>query len=1417
MGYAKPLEKAACLLLAAALALGSGAAGPNVARAYGDTPKTENPAAAEPEHKDESADAPDAGSETKPEAIDQDAPQTTEGETSATEGADGVAKNASEAPDTPVEASGITIDETTFPDASFRAYAKEIAGGDVLAPSTVDATKILYASERGIADLTGIQYFTALEILFCDSNPLASLDVSANKALAELYCSDAQLASLDVSANTALKVLDCTDNRLTSLDLKENQALARLYCSGNQLACLDLSANSNLEDHDLDQAQLINVPAASDPFDLKSLDPAIDGSRIKADEKDLGGATLSGTELSGFTPGTSIVYHYDTGLVSDRGETQYLFTVLEIESPSDLTIRAENDEPAHADDFEIADDGTLVITGSGSYTVKMASGVQKSKNRIVVKSREGVAVTLEKLTLRNTGGSSIEIAPEAGAVKLNISGKTSLEPQEAGAGILKRNGEAQLTLDAGDDYSDSTLTAIAQGVGFPGIGSAPVEGTDPSEAVCKNIRINGLHVIAKGSPKAAGIGGASMPNGGVVSGIHIEDSTVEATGGSSSLGCGSGIGSGQSETGQNQVSGITIKKSTVTARGGYGAAGIGAGPSTQGSTLVVNMSFQDSRIAATGGKAAAGIGSGWTMDDNAVSNITVQRCEKMETKGGVGSPGIGSGYSNAGNTSLSKVVIEDSDLVAQGGASHTQIPSTGAVEGENYVIGAGAGIGSGWANAGNSLVDDIAIRADSNVNAIAGIDTDGGGAAPGIGSGCALQGASTAHDIVLQGDCIVAQGGTTTASGDIGPAALPAVGAGNAKAREARDNAISPDAEHWAYAWKGATEQEASASDAFVAQSTERTSLDEISDAYLKVRLTHLSTLSCTGTDDGYRFEVGTLVITGSGTYTLSKTDTPYADWTIAVAAGASPTVVLDGVRVDVADEAGRCAFDVKDGAGDTTILLAGENVLLSGNGRAGIQKSGGDAKLTVSSVASGGATDGSLEVRGGDGAAGIGAGKAETGDADAANIEIAGGTVRAIAGHIVRGRAAAGIGGGCALDPSGNAGARFITVSGGNVYAQGSNSNYGAGAGIGGGTAREGSHSNASDILVSGGVVKAIGGNNGAAGIGSGSQANGSESVAERIDITGGNVTATGGNGAAGIGSGFVQAVGGESRAENVSVSGGTVEATAGNIGGGAGIGSGEAVGGSSIARAVAISGGTVTATGSTGFFGENFDEFAIQGGAGIGSGNAAPRKGSDKPVESRAEGITISGGAVKAVGGSNSPGIGSGTSASDSTFTGSSAAVGIRLTGGIVAAIGGLTHAREPHDALIPGEIASAELIGELAQMPAVGTGLAVSRACEDTAIAPGAGLMVSAWKGASAENAAQFLKDSLATTSIAETKDPYLRAEFSSAPAAPLPPADDEKTGAQALASTGDPVLPAPAIAVLALAGAAGAIAARKRRRS
>ena len=115
---------------------------------------------------------------------------------------------------------------TYVPDNNFEAYLESngmgngIANDDSVITSFINTTQSLNVTQMNIADLTGIEDFTALTNLYCDSNQLISLDVSQNTALIYLQCGNNQLTSLDLSNNTALTTLNCRNNNLTSLDLR---------------------------------------------------------------------------------------------------------------------------------------------------------------------------------------------------------------------------------------------------------------------------------------------------------------------------------------------------------------------------------------------------------------------------------------------------------------------------------------------------------------------------------------------------------------------------------------------------------------------------------------------------------------------------------------------------------------------------------------------------------------------------------------------------------------------------------------------------------------------------------------------------------------------------------------------------------------------------------------------------------------------------------------------------------------------------------------------------------------------------------------------------------------------------------------------------------------------------------------------
>lgn len=168
-------------------------------------------------------------------------------------------------------AQGVAVNGQNFPDAAFRAWILNPAnlngaGQDgTLTEDELQAVTSMDVSNRGIASLKGIEYFTNLESLNCRGN---------------------QLTQLDVNANRQLKNLNAKANWLTSLTLRL-PLLKGLYVGENQLTTLDMSHNPKLEDsgfvgrnNDLRTLILPNVPGLQvDTEDFLEQDPIVGSER----------------------------------------------------------------------------------------------------------------------------------------------------------------------------------------------------------------------------------------------------------------------------------------------------------------------------------------------------------------------------------------------------------------------------------------------------------------------------------------------------------------------------------------------------------------------------------------------------------------------------------------------------------------------------------------------------------------------------------------------------------------------------------------------------------------------------------------------------------------------------------------------------------------------------------------------------------------------------------------------------------------------------------------------------------------------------------------------------------------------------------------------------------------------------------
>ena len=167
----------------------------------------------------------------------------------------------------------IPIDATTFPDENFRNWilAQDYGIYGYLRDEWIEEVTSINVSGKAIANLKGIELFTALTFLNCSNNSLNALDVSQNKSLNTLVCGSNQLENLSVSQNTALTYLDCSENKLGALDVSQNTLLTALTCSGNQIKSLDVSKNTALTELDCSGNKLTTLDVSQNTS-LTSLD-----------------------------------------------------------------------------------------------------------------------------------------------------------------------------------------------------------------------------------------------------------------------------------------------------------------------------------------------------------------------------------------------------------------------------------------------------------------------------------------------------------------------------------------------------------------------------------------------------------------------------------------------------------------------------------------------------------------------------------------------------------------------------------------------------------------------------------------------------------------------------------------------------------------------------------------------------------------------------------------------------------------------------------------------------------------------------------------------------------------------------------------------------------------------------------------
>ena len=108
--------------------------------------------------------------------------------------------------------------------ATYINWTKEEDGAVPLTPENLEiirAVTELDLSYMELTDLSGIEWFSELEVLDCNGNWLTELDLSQNSNLWSLRCNSNQLRSLDLSHNTALEELYCGSQKTSGGEVQE--------------------------------------------------------------------------------------------------------------------------------------------------------------------------------------------------------------------------------------------------------------------------------------------------------------------------------------------------------------------------------------------------------------------------------------------------------------------------------------------------------------------------------------------------------------------------------------------------------------------------------------------------------------------------------------------------------------------------------------------------------------------------------------------------------------------------------------------------------------------------------------------------------------------------------------------------------------------------------------------------------------------------------------------------------------------------------------------------------------------------------------------------------------------------------------------------------------------------------------------
>ena len=229
-----------------------------------------------------------------------------------------------------------------FPDANFRNEVFKVLNADGLARTGVSdmdayelgalaAIETLDVSGKNIRNMTGLGYLAGLRRLYCGSNLLTALDVSANTELTVLSCPYNNLTKLDVSKNLKLTSLVCNYNDMKSVNDVTGVKSVSGLAAANAFV-FDPQRNATV-------TPIIKTPSAPGGLTAHSFNAQV--TLTWTTPSNIGGGPITGYQIS-YGPTASYRQNWRNAAGLDAGSTEYAVTGLTNMTEYTFEIRAVN-------------------------------------------------------------------------------------------------------------------------------------------------------------------------------------------------------------------------------------------------------------------------------------------------------------------------------------------------------------------------------------------------------------------------------------------------------------------------------------------------------------------------------------------------------------------------------------------------------------------------------------------------------------------------------------------------------------------------------------------------------------------------------------------------------------------------------------------------------------------------------------------------------------------------------------------------------------------------------------------------------------------------------------------------------------------------------------------------------------------